>query len=174
MRRWVLDKEGVPRPEVLAAVTLVVVFTVLLGRTLMIELRPHIDPEDGRTRAQLEDQAEFAIGHIMRHVRGAGRARVVEGGSELKIYHGKMDAEMEPRDVSKDPIHFFVSEDRDLMAEHGGETRVLARDISHVEFHPLYGQFIGMSLHAQADGELLEIRERLCLRYPHAPHPEER
>ncbi len=165
MRKWVVDKEGVPRTEVLAMLTLAIVFAVLLGRSLIIELRPHVDADDGRTRQQLFDEAEFALEYISRHIRGAGVVSTSGDGAKLSIWHGEMYSEKEPLDVPKEPTHFYVTEDKELVAETRGDVNILAGDVIHVDFHPLYAQYIGMSLHAKADGELLEIRELLSFRH---------
>ncbi len=146
--------------------TLIIVMVFVLGRALVVHLRPQVMPEDRASLQNLEDEVDHALRHIGDRVEHAYTARIEGEGDVLHLWHLPEEAgdDIELHEEELRETRFFVDDRGDLVAKSDDETRILARRIEHVHFHLVDAGHIGMIMTARDDAEFIEARHLAPLR----------
>ncbi|MFO7941422.1 MAG: hypothetical protein R6U92_02055 [Bacillota bacterium] len=162
LRKWLFldrfdrDVTGIASARTLALWTLIVVLVFLLGRSLINNLRPHV--QEGETRRELEYEVDLALRYIDMIVEDSICARVEDDGSALSVWERPYEREAGLGEMYPHQVRFQIDDSGDLVAEKGDYTRVIAPNVEFIEFHLLDPRRVGIVLDAQADGEMIEIR----------------
>lgn len=155
-------QDGISRVEMLALLTLAMIVVVLLGRAVIIHLRPVVDEE--HTREQLEEEVKHTLDYIGGVAREATAVEIAEDNTVLRCWLSALDAEREPYYRAEEMISFHVTEDGELVEMRGDHPRVLSRIVQSIEFYPVDEACIGVALRAQANAEILDVRDRVFVR----------
>ena len=157
---------GRRRAKMLAVLALTVIVVFLFGRSLITEVRPHVDEEQDVARQQLEEDIASAIHFIDDKLKMAISARIGGENDTLSVWVAPEESSAELlAETRLERVDFYVDEDKNLVANPGIEDtpHVLVKRVENIVFHLLDPGGVGLVLAAERGGELVEARHLSAL-----------